>query len=144
MQSSRLFFSYFVFVTLANMTSPLFLTLFIPKTNTFAQLCCVNCTSKHAWMHTCPNSWWPLQLPGSSHLWLKWILFACQQWEKFVPLFCLCMPRLCWNPHRTPLPLSPLPNHSLQRVLIFDNKPSSNLSCGPTSSALHVCGLGLE
>lgn len=34
--------------------------------------------------------------------------------------------------------------HSLQRVLIFDNKPSSNLSCGPTSSTLRVCVLGLE
>lgn len=38
----------------------------------------------------------------------------------------------------------PLPNHSLWRVLIFDNKPRSNLSCGPTSSTLHVCSLGLE
>lgn len=45
-------------------------------------------------------------------------------------------------PH--PSSSSPLPNHSLRRVLIFDNKPSSNLSCGPTSSTLHVCGLGFE
>lgn len=38
----------------------------------------------------------------------------------------------------------PLLNHSLWQELIFDNKPRSNLSCGPTSSTLHVCGLGLE
>lgn len=67
-----------------------------------------------------------------------------QQQETFVHLFCLQMLRLFWNPHHTPLPVPSLQPLPLASADFFDNKPSGNLFCGPTSHALHVCDLGLE
>lgn len=67
--------------------------------------------------------------------------------EGVLPLLCLqLLGRLCLPPPPDPPPRAPLPaptflspGHSLRLVLIFDNKPSSNLSCGPSSPARRVC-----
>ncbi len=61
---------FFVTVTLANISSPLFCLLW--NQNPISMQTVHRCTSKHTQTHTCSDSWWPLWgsllLPSGSHL----------------------------------------------------------------------------